>query len=1715
MKNTPSFFLAATVLTLLAVPATAQTQLLSIEFNQDDQAGFDLWPSPLSRLQTSTAEFATDPSVTSGTTTVTVSATTSLSTPANRGALSDGTPPGFTLAGLYADLLHATSPTGALSIRFSGLNPNQAYRFTLYAWDPGAGANSEKEWSVTDGTGTPPVASVNFQDPLVDNDTFAIPFEITTTASGTFQLTNTGGLPQSAINGFKLAADGSPGTPPTIASPPQSSRNGDGEIIVEVQASGTAPLAFQWLLDGTPIAGATTQRLVFAPGDWQPDRTYTVRVTNAHGSVESAPAEIDPNPTAFPTREQLTYEPPGPASRRSGIAVAEILYHPARRDDTRELEFIELHNSQPWPENISAWTLSGDIAFEFPTGTSVPALGYLVVARNPTDVEAHYTITGVAGPWSNNLPNQGGRIRLRKPSGAIVQEINYDDRAPWPAAADGTGHSLVLARPSYGENDHRSWAPGHHIGGSPGTADPVPSSPLDHVFISAALTNSTPPDEDYLELRNPAPFPVDLSGCTMSDARDTLARFTIPDNTWLPARSTRRFTESELGFALASQGDAAYLTNPAATRVLDALQLPPAATGIPFARPRSDAPLRAVSTPGVVINEIMFHPPTRDDADEWIEITNPGNEVQNLTGWAFTDGIGFTFPAGQEIPPGGFLIIAKNRTRTLANHPAIDPSIVLGNYSGTLDNSGEQVQLSRPDNGDLVPEDTIAYTDSDRWHRFADGRGATLERLDPRGGSLAPSNWADSDESQKSSWTTVEAAGTLLHGNGSAPADQVQMFLLGPGEALVDQVEVIPAGGANVLANGGFEDGLSGWFPQGNHRRSELQQGGAFDGTNSLRLIATKRGDPGPNRVRARLTQRLRERSRATLRARVRWLAGHPEFLLRFKGNWLEATGRLEIPKNLGTPGATNSRATANAGPHIGLVTHRPLLPGPTDPVGVFAQVTDTAGVATVTLHYRIDPGSTLTNLPMRDDGIGADLSPDDGIFSAEIPPQPNRSLVAFHISANDGNPLPASSVFPPTGECLARVGEPAAPLTFAAYRLWLTQAAIADWDSQPYRANNPYPATFIYNDTRPVYAAGAYYGGNRDSHGHPLSGLVGYDVQLPPQEEILGADKLTFDYPVRDPTNQREQLMHWFADRLELPTLHRRDIYLFMNGARRGTIYHDAEQPDGTLANSHFPGDSGELFKTSNDNETSDSGTRVRPFVRNVIDVFEADGKIRAARYRWTTGARARGSRTRLDDSSIIDLMQRADDRSPDYQRRLLEIVDMDNWMRTFALIDLASFWDAFGNTNWKNTYLYKPDGGKWVQFTWDFDVGLGVFNDPVNQPLFPSNVDANIQRMYRTPAFVRSYWRAMDESLSSFFSSTSVTPVLEAKHTAYTAARLRFTSPLRPSGPFNLPVTSWIERRASFIRPQLEAVDAPFRLTSPADGSSTDQQTILLSGTAPVSAVTIEANGIPLDLQWTSVGGWQATIVLGAGENQLTVRALGSDRSGIATASRTVTYTGTATWPTIVLNEWMASNQSTLADPADGNFDDWIELANPTTSPADLSGWFLSDDPADPFKFRIPTGFTIPASGFLLVWADDDLGQNNPAQRPDLHAAIRLDAAGESILLTAPDGTLIDRVDFAQQSPDKSMGRIDGQTVALATPSPNTANGNPANVPHVTFTSDATTLRFTVTAEPGFTYLAESSDDLKIWEVFDSALAASDTITFTRPATTTRRYYRFRRVP
>lgn len=162
--------------------------------------------------------------------------------------------------------------------------------------------------------------------------------------------------------------------------------------------------------------------------------------------------------------------------------------------------------------------------------------------------------------------------------------------------------------------------------------------------------------------------------------------------------------------------------------------------------------------------------------------------------------------------------------------------------------------------------------------------------------------------------------------------------------------------------------------------------------------------------------------------------------------------------------------------------------------------------------------------------------------------------------------------------------------------------------------------------------------------------------------------------------------------------------------------------------------------------------------------------------------------------------------------------------------------------------------------------------------------------------------------------------------------------------------------------------------------------------------------------------------------------------ERAENVTHSYRVALSSAATTP-VVINEFMAANLSTIADPQ-GEYDDWIELYNLTAAPVDLTGLYMTDTAANPRKWPFPAGTTIPANGYLLVWADE-----NGSATPGLHANFRLSKEGEEILLIDTDANnnqLLDWVTFGPQSTDVSHGRSanDPDTWVFMTPTPGTKN-------------------------------------------------------------------------
>ncbi|MHB1307689.1 MAG: lamin tail domain-containing protein [Limisphaerales bacterium] len=1463
-----------------------------------------------------------------------------------------------------------------------------------------------------------------------------------------------------------------PGTPPRITRQPASvTVPFKDPASFSVGVHGSRPLHHQWRRDNLPIDGATNATLLIPFAGVAEGGSYDVVVSNSFGTVTSASASLQ---LAFPNPTQLTREPPGPSSRRTGMVLSEIHYHPAPTASGPGLEFIELYNSNPFFEDLGGWRLTGEVDFTFPPGTVLGGKNRLVVAADPAAVSTAHGITNVVGGWTGRLANEGGTIRLRKASGAVLLEVAFSDQAPWPLAAAGSGHSLVLTHPSLGEADPHAWSASAFIGGSPGVADPLPESPLDNLRINEVFAAPDSGQPDWIELRNASARPVDLSGCVLR-APPLVDGFTVPAGTVLGGGGFVVFSGNQTGVSAARTSGRLWLFDPDQRRVLDAVQLAPASPGFslgptPWRRgalreltsPTPNAPNTPPRLGDVVISEIHFRPLSGDDRDEFVELHHRGSNSVDLGGWRFVDGIDLELPAGTTIAPGAFLVVSRDAAHFRATHPAWPSATVVGDFEGNLSDRGERLALARPIAYPNYPNPiwvTVAeaqYRDGSPASRWADGGGSSLELVDLRADPMNPDHWADSDETGKADWTLVEATGVLESVHPGVPdGDQLQVMLLGAGEALVDDLEVRVGNGNNRVSNGRFETSVSGWSFQGTHRLSRRESGAGFGSAASLRLVATERGDHVVNRARTALSAPLSAGQIATIRARVRWLTGHPEILFRLRGGGLEASARLTTPDSCGTPGAPNRRTVANAGPAFDDVTHRPVLPEANQPVRVLARVTDPDGVDRVSLRYRRDPDREWVGAPMVDDGTGPDAQAGDGLFTGMIPGQAAGTLVAFHLEAVDSAAPVAGGVFPagaPDREALVRWGEPAAGGSFGGYRIWLTKANHDFWAGREAMSNEDVEVTFVYGAHRVIHNAGAHFSGSSYSspgYNSPTGNLCGYDVNLPKSDRFLGGTRLTLDWPIRDNTNQREQLMYWFLEQYGLPNMYRRYVHLYVNGLRRGTIYDDVQQPGGDTVEEWFPDDAdGTLWKTDCWNEFDNGGGRIDPCILNTLEPFTtAGGEKNPARYRWNWRPRAAGQTA----NDFRDLFALVDAVNPptDYVRRVEEVVDVDHWMRTFAMNDLASFWDAFGNPNAKNTFLYKPERDRWKLMSWDFDVGLGVFNDPPDAALFEVT-DPTLTRMYRTAAFVRRYWAALEEALNGWFRvgpGTRIDALLDAKHAAFRAENLALAD---PAG-----IKSWITQRRAFLQAQLHTVRSGFAITSPADGSLTSQTPLILRGTAPVSVRTLRVNGVEQPVTWNTVTGWEMRVPLAAGTNVLTLTGDDYQLQPVAGANAqlTVYFTGTPPpVPVLRINEWMAANQGTLADPADGAFDDWFELYNPGEEAVSLTGWRLTDSLDDPTRFVVPAGFSVGPRDYLLVWADGQPDQSRLDGNGDLHVNFQLARSGEAIALFDPLGRLVDQVQFGPQAVDISEGRWpDGAPApcfVLPQPTPGAANPLPPTV-------------------------------------------------------------------
>jgi hypothetical protein len=153
-----------------------------------------------------------------------------------------------------------------------------------------------------------------------------------------------------------------------------------------------------------------------------------------------------------------------------------------------------------------------------------------------------------------------------------------------------------------------------------------------------------------------------------------------------------------------------------------------------------------------------------------------------------------------------------------------------------------------------------------------------------------------------------------------------------------------------------------------------------------------------------------------------------------------------------------------------------------------------------------------------------------------------------------------------------------------------------------------------------------------------------------------------------------------------------------------------------------------------------------------------------------------------------------------------------------------------------------------------------------------------------------------------------------------------------------------------------------------------------------------------------------------------------------------------------TLFINEIMAANTVTIRDgdvddakngSLGGAYSDWVEIYNGSSQPVDLTGYTISDDGA---TWTLPQG-TVPANGYLLIWASD---KSKVAADGQIHTNFKLTSAGETVTLKKSDGTIVDSVKFPALADDQSYSRItDGASEFTTTSEPTPRSKNLSSAP------------------------------------------------------------------
>lgn len=646
-------------------------------------------------------------------------------------------------------------------------------------------------------------------------------------------------------------------------------------------------------------------------------------------------------------------------------------------------------------------------------------------------------------------------------------------------------------------------------------------------------------------------------------------------------------------------------------------------------------------------------------------------------------------------------------------------------------------------------------------------------------------------------------------------------------------------------------------------------------------------------------------------------------------------------------------------------------------------------------------------------------------------------------------------------------------PTVFRTISMTFTQTSLVTLSNQLVLARtystNVYGPLLTMDNGATNYHIGARYKGNTSftMGGTKKSFNIEFD-SISTNADLMGYTTLNLNNAAGDETIMREPLYFTLMSQYCCsPKAALARVYI--NGSDRG-VYSLAQQENSELIKEHFPSADGDRWRTPN------------PPTASAIYAFGYLGNTNVSSYLANYDLRSNNSTTNDAYARVINAINVLNNTATNTLRDAVEdVFAVDSWLWFLAIENIFVDDDSYFNKGADYSFYWEIESGRIHPVEHDGNESFAAVTG-LNYTLSPVYGDTLSTRplLYRLlpiKELRQRYLAHMRTVLSEYFNPVYMTQLINQFHAlsidaviadplkGYTMAT--YTNDL-------VALKTYITNRYNYLithaeltplQPNINSVTGP-TATVYATNVPTIKANVTSNGSSGVGSVWLYFRDKPYGrftvrqmfddgahgdgVAGDNVYGANTTNFLAGNKIHYYVEARATNaaqaarfapaRAEIETYNYSVALS-TATGTSVVINEFMASNTGTLADPQ-GQYDDWIELRNLTGAAIDLTGLYLTDEPSNPRKWAFPSGTTIPANSYLLVWADE-----NGTATPGLHASFKLSASGEQIYLIDSDANnnqVLDAITFGTQTSDVSYGRsaANADVWTTMTATPNAAN-------------------------------------------------------------------------